>query len=201
MIRQTLRETTAPLVIGADGGARFAAALGLTLDHIIGDMDSLTPAEVTAFEAAGVSIHRYPEEKNETDLELALLFAVEQGCEQIRVLGATGGRLDQLLGNILLLALPALRGRDVRLVADNQATWLLFPGENNISGAEGDTLSLIPWSDEVADITTENLYYPLNHESLIFGPARGISNVMTAERACVRVGSGRLLAVHTMGRA
>lgn len=201
MVQQVLAAVPDAIVIAADGGAHIAAALGLKVDYIIGDMDSLEPDELAQFEAAGVQIRRYAEEKNETDLELALMFAAEQGIEQMRILGATGGRIDQMLGNIYLLALPVLVGRDVRLVAGAQETWLLEPGENLIEGAAGDTLSLLPLSGAVHGIRTQNLYYPLNDEMLPFGPARGISNVMTGAQARVWVREGHLLAVHTLGRA
>ncbi|MBZ0294977.1 MAG: thiamine diphosphokinase [Anaerolineae bacterium] len=201
MVRQALAAAPDATVIAADGGARIAAALGLQVDFVIGDMDSLDPDELAQLEAKGAHIRKYPEEKNETDLELTLTFATKQGVDWMRIFGATGGRLDQMLGNIYLLALPALNGRDVRLVAGSQETWLLETGENVVQGAAGDTLSLIPLSGSVHGIRTENLYYPLRDETLSFGPARGISNVMVEAQARVWVGDGRLLAVHTIGRA
>ena len=126
---------------------------------------------------------RHPAEKDETDLELALLWAVEQGANWLRMIGATGGRIDQTMSNIYLLALPILDGCDVKLVAGKQALWLARPGETRIGGAVGDTISLIPLNGTVRGVRTENLYYPLKDEDLYFGPARGVSNVMTAEEA------------------
>lgn len=188
-------------VVAADGGARIAAHYGLHVDAVIGDMDSLSPEELASLKADGARILPHPAEKDETDLELALVWAVEQGVTWLRVIGATGGRLDQIMSNIYLLALPVLAHCDVQLVAGKQAAWLARPGRTTIQGAAGDTISLIPLNGTVSGIVTENLYYPLVDEDLVFGPARGVSNVMTASEAAFTVREGTLLVVHTIGRA
>ena len=201
MVRRALNDAPDAWVVAADGGARQAGHYGRAIHTLVGDMDSLSASEIATVEANGAAIHRYAEEKDETDLELALILAAEKGATWIRVIAAIGDRLDQTLSNVYLLALPALRGLDVRLVAGKQEAWLLYPGENIISGAAGDTLSLLPISGAASGIRTENLYYPLRDETLTFGPARGISNVFQTAEARVRLSDGVLLAVHTIGRA
>lgn len=190
-----------PLVIAADGGARNALACNLTPDLVIGDFDSLTEAELRLLAAEGAVIERHPAEKAETDLELVLQAAAARGCQPIRILGGIGDRMDQTLANIYLLGLPALRDRDVRLVAGKQTVWLIRPGRNPVQGNAGDTLSLIPLSGAAHGIITEGLYYPLRGETLTFGPARGVSNVLTGPEATVTFTEGILLLVHTIGRA
>lgn len=201
MSRRVIAQAEGALTIAADGGVRVARDYGVPLQAVIGDMDSVEPHELEAQRAAGAEILSYPPEKNETDLELVLLWAVERGADWIRVLGAMGGRLDQTLANIYLLALPQLRQCDARLVSDSQQAWLLYPGEHTIQGAKGDTISLIPMNGEAHGVRTEGLYYPLRNETLMFGPARGISNVMDADEARVSLRAGLLLVVHTLGRA
>jgi len=201
-VEQALGAVESPLIVAADGGARMAAeSFGLTPDVILGDLDSLSSGELAAFEAQGVDVQPYPPEKDETDLEIALKWAVQHGATTIRVIGALGRRIDQTFGNVYLLALPELEAADARLVAGDQQIWLLRPGTHAVNGAKGDTLSLIPLTMEVTDIRTENLYYPLRGETLQFGPARGISNVLDGECATVTFASGLLLVVHTLGRA
>lgn len=200
-VRLALASVENPLVIAADGGARNALACDLTPHLIIGDFDSLTPAELRMFTANGADIQRHSPQKDETDLELVLLAAAERDCNPILVIGGIGDRLDQTLGNVYLLGLPALRGRDCRMVAGRQTAWLIYPGENTITGTPGDTLSLIPISDAVHGITTHNLQYPLKSETLRFGPARGISNVFTENSVRITFDDGILLIVHTIGRA
>ncbi len=200
-VRLALRQACDPLIIAADGGARHAWTLGLQPQIVIGDFDSLTEAELNTLIASGAEIRRHPVHKDETDLELALLAAAEQGCDLIRVIGGVGDRLDQTLGNVYLLALPALRGRDVRLVSGEQTTWLAYPGDLPICGGAGDTLSLLPIGGDVRGISTEALQYPLHNETLRFGPARGMSNVLLSDAARVRFEQGILLLIHTVGKA
>lgn len=186
------------LVIAADGGAEHAVQLGLSVALVVGDMDSISSATLTNLEQSGAEIQRHPPAKNETDLELALLAAVEHNAESIRVIGALGGRLDHMLANIYLLNLPRLAGRDVRFVAGTQTTWLLSPGEYGLPGDLNDLISLIPLTDAVEGITTRGLLYPLRDETLKFGPARGISNVICEASPSVRFRAGKLIVVHTM---
>ena len=57
-----------------------------------------------------MEVRRFKAEKDETDLELALLAAVDMGADEIKVIAALGGRLDHTLANLSLLALPQLEG-------------------------------------------------------------------------------------------
>src|SRR5690606_39715674 len=119
MVQRAISFAPDSLIIAADGGARVAAHFGLSIDAVIGDMDSLSEAEIATL-AAEAEILRYPEAKNETDLELALTYAVERGARWIRILGGVGDRLDQTLSNVYLMALPILQDCDVRMVAGKQ---------------------------------------------------------------------------------
>jgi thiamine pyrophosphokinase len=188
-------------VIAADGGARLAARLGLQPEIVIGDLDSLDPQERQALVEAGVRLQASPADKDETDLELALRLAVAGGAEQVAVLGALGGRLDMTLANVLLLADDRLAGVEVQLWHGEQTAWIIRPPGGELPGQAGDSLSLIPLGGPAAGITTHNLAYPLLDETLSVGPARGVSNVIRAAPASVRLAAGRLLAVHTPGRA
>lgn len=189
------------LVIAADGGARVARYYGFDPQVVIGDMDSLSADDLAFYADSGAEILRYPAEKDETDLELALHLAAERGATWIRVIGGVGGRMDQTIANIYLLGLDILDDRDVSIVAGEQEMWVLRCCEHVISGTPGDTISLIPVGGPVVGVTTEGLHYPLADETLHFGPARGVSNVLDGARGSVRVREGVLLVIHTFGKA
>ena len=201
MVQRCLDRAEAARVICADGGALHARALGLRPHTIVGDLDSLTPRQVDDFAAAGACIIRHPAEKDETDLELALLHCAEIGAESVAILGGLGGRIDQTLANILLLTHPSFSELGIIVVDGEQTTRLLAPGTHTVVGRVGDTISLIPLSASADGITSDNLKYALDGDSLQLGPARGISNVMLAEQAHIRLRRGLLLLVHTVGRA
>lgn len=185
MVNRALSDSANAHIIAADGGARIAWHYGKSPHTVIGDMDSLSESELNKLRDDGATILQYPPEKDETDLELALKFAAEKSATTIRIIGAIGGRFDQMLANVYLLSLPELRECDVALVAENQMLKILYAGKYHLQGSAGDTVSLIPMGGDVLNITTQGLQYPLTQETLYFGPARGISNVMLSAQASV----------------
>ena len=184
------------LIIAADGGARHCAALGITPDVAIGDFDSLNAAELDALQARGVQIMRYPERKDYTDLELALQHAVALGASEIIVLGALGARWDQTLANLLLPGAAGFEHVRIRLVDGAQEIMLARPGIPLVlTGRPGDTISLIPLSDDALGVQTTGLEYALDAETLYFGATRGVSNVLVNSTATISMQEGLLLCV------
>lgn len=188
----------AQLLIAADGGLKHLRALGRQPDVLVGDMDSVAAEEVKALEAAGVSVQRHPVDKDQTDLELALLEAAARGADAVEVLGGLGRRWDHSLANLLIPALPALAGIRVEFLHGEQRLFLIRAG-TDIAGAEGTRLSLIPVGGVAEGVRTEGLAFPLAGKRLSFGSSRGVSNVMEGARARVGVGAGLLLCVISTG--
>jgi thiamine pyrophosphokinase len=181
-------------IIAADGGGRHCLALGLVPAVVIGDLDSLTQADLAALKAQGAKIVQFPVRKDFTDLELALSHARSLGADEILILGALGARWDQTLANVLLPA--AFPDLNIRLVDGNQEFFYIRAGETlTVSGRLGDTLSLLPLGGDAQGITTEKLEYPLHSERLQLGSTRGISNVLLEEEAQISLRTGFLLCV------
>jgi thiamine pyrophosphokinase len=183
-------------IIAADGGVRHVLSVGRVPDVVIGDMDSISDEDREKIESAGAKFLTYPIEKDETDLELALLYAAQNFHEDIVVLGALGGRLDQMIANILLLAHPGLNRRVIHLVEEKQEATLVVHSKN-INGIQGDVVSLLPIGGDVIVEKTIGLKWKLDNEHLYLGLTRGISNVMIAEQASIFLKRGRLLCIHT----
>lgn len=200
--RALLRESD--FIIAADGGARHALALGRTPNIVIGDLDSITKEESDALslskggkmEQVGVEIIQYPRDKNETDLELAIQHALTLNAEQIIILAALGGRLDQTLGNIALVSnVQCSTSSNVRL--DDGIEEVFFCREQvQVNGTNGDIISLIPWQGEVIGVVTTGLKWTLQNETLYPQKTRGISNEMMNDTATIQIKSGLLLIVH-----
>ncbi len=201
------------IIVAADGGSLHALDAGIVPSVVIGDLDSLSPNLLRRLESERVTFYSAPVDKDETDLELALMWAVAQpGVEEVVVLGAFGGRPDQALANLLLLAHPALspgepasvEGREESgggcrvWMVDGAWTVVLIRGEATLEvrGCAGDRVSLIPLGGQAEGVTTDGLVFPLHDETLSFGPARGVSNRLVDAVATVSVRCGLLWCFH-----
>ena len=185
----------ADLVIAADSGLEQAGRLGLTVALLVGDLDSVSEAALAAAGEAGTRIGRHPVDRNATVLDRAWAAARREGASLVVVVGGAGGRIDHLLANALLLASPAwadleiewLIG-DARIVAVHSEAWF--------SGQPGDLLTILPIGGPASGVSSEGLQFKLADDILPVGSTRGVSNVLTEERAVVRLSSGVLLAIH-----
>jgi thiamine pyrophosphokinase len=182
-------------ILCADGGTRHASSLHLQPALVIGDLDSAGEATLQALRAEGVAIEQHPRDKDETDLELAIARALEMEPEEIVIVAALGGRLDQTLGNIALLSSIRHPSPDIRL-DDGVEEVLLCRDQSRVHGRSGDIVSLLPWQGAVGGIHTTGLKWSLRDETLYPEKTRGISNEMTGHTASIQVRSGMLLVIH-----
>jgi thiamine pyrophosphokinase len=192
-------------VAAADRGALGAERIGFQPDLVVGDLDSLPAADLARLRGLGAGIEQAPAEKDESDLELALLTAAARGAARIVVLGAFGGsRLDHAIANLLLLAHPDLIGRPISLLDARARVRLLraptadgLAARCELPGTVGGLVSLLPVGGSAEGVATEGLRYELRDESLALGPARGLSNVRTRAEAAVSLRRGLLLVIET----
>lgn len=189
----------ADLVIAADGGAASLDRLGLRPDLMVGDLDSVDATLVEHLAAAGTRIERHPVDKDASDTELAVEAAFEAGAHAVVILGAMGGRrLDHELANLLLLADPALAGRDLRAVRGGTVARAIHAGERLVLGAEpGNLVTLLPVGGDARGVTTEGLRWRLDEAVLRLGRSRGLSNEVIGEPASVRIDEGTLIVIET----
>jgi thiamine pyrophosphokinase len=181
-------------VIAADGGAELARMLGLSVDLVVGDMDSISAETLAGIE----HVERHAVEKDATDLELALVAALRLEPERVLVLDGGGGRLDHLLGGLLLLGQEAYAA--VRVDAQFGAAAVhVVRGERTLHGEPGELISLMAVHGPATRVVTNGLVYPLRHETLEPGSSRGISNVFAAPEARIALERGVLLAVRPSG--
>jgi thiamine pyrophosphokinase len=183
-----------PTVIAADSGVVEAMRLDLSIDRVVGDMDSAPPALVAALEADGVAVERHPADKDASDLELAIEFALREGAGQLLILGGDGGRLDHLLGTALLLAAERWGGARIDAVL-GAALVHVIRDERRLDGEIGELVSLFAACGTASGITTEGLRWQLSNEALFPGSTRGLSNEFAEPRARVRVREGVVLAI------
>jgi len=192
---------SADFLIAVDGGHRHMRSLGLIPSLVIGDLDSMPNSDVQQLQDAGVEFLRFPSEKNETDLELALLEAAARGYLNILIVAGLGGRLDQTLGNLALLRLSSLTNCHIKMDDGCEEVWDLKGGQDpkglKIVGEKGEVVSLLAFNSIAEGILTEGLKYPLTGEDLLPYQTRGISNEMLGSVARVSLSAGELIVIHT----
>jgi len=188
-------------VIAADSGVQVATALGLHVDLLVGDLDSADPASVDAAIAGGTTVERHPAEKDATDLELAFDAALARGARRIVLVDGGGDRLDHLLGNLTLLASPALAGVRVEAYAGTARLAVARGGEPavEITGEPGSLVTLLAAGGPARGIVTDGLRYPLRCEELAPGTTRGVSNELVGRSGSVGLQTGTLLVVQPFG--
>lgn len=169
-------------IIAADSGYDHLKKIGVKPDIMIGDMDSVSGG----YEAD--EIVRLNVMKDETDTEAAAALAAERGADEILLLGAIGSRADHSFANMLLL--KKLSDMGISACAANEKNEIYFLDKTlTLKGKKNDLVSILPLC-ELCGVTTEGLFYALSKETLHFGAARGVSNVMTAEECSISAESG-----------
>lgn len=187
--------TSEDYLIAVDGGLKHFEQFALRPHLLIGDMDSVKPARLRKLRNHPIEILRYPADKDETDLELAVLAALGRGFRTILIIAATGGRLDQTLGNLGLLSrFP--ENIAAKLESGSEEV-MLCRDRVRIDGQPGDLVSLIAWGMPAKGVTTTGLKFPLNREPLYPDQTRGISNIMLLDHAEIKITQGNLLCIHT----
>ena len=193
-IREKLGETNAPIIICADGAARYLRSLDIAPEFIIGDMDSIDDDTMRYFDKRKTTILTYPGNKDETDTQLALEYALKLKPDEIFIFGALGGRIDHSLANITLLIMGVKQGVDVKII-DEICELFIVNQQGVVKGKAGDTVSLLPLSSEVAGITLEGFEYPLSDGVMEIGVPYGISNRLIDKKGIITVKSGYLLVI------
>jgi thiamine pyrophosphokinase len=181
--------------VAADSGLDLALEMGLEPHLVVGDMDSLSRPSMLD-EWPEERVLRFPVDKDETDTEIGLRVLHERGYDEVTVLGGGGGRLDHLLGVLMLFE----RDPPPSLWLTDHEEIRLIAGECAFQAPAGQTVSLFPWGGPASGMSSEGLQWPL--DGLSFRPGyAGISNRVTAPPVRIRVHRGRLLMVRLFDRA
>ena len=184
-------------IICCDGGMHHAKALGITPDYIVGDFDSVRPEVLEEYRNMGISIRQFPTHKNETDMQLGMLLALELGATELVLIGGIGDRFDHTLANAHLLLY--LLKKSVRGILVNEKNRVeLIDKEVTLHGQAGDLVSTIPLSMLVEGVTLEGLEYPLvDYDLALDDKLVAVSNVMTGTEAKVKIRKGYLFVMQT----
>ena len=194
-------------VISADSGYAHARSLGLHVDVLIGDFDSIQRTDLAIAEQSGTRIVGHPVDKDATDLELALELAAESTPDEIVVVaGGEGDRIDHFITTVSLLCDPRFSGARMSGWFGRARLIVVRPGQPaflqqvrsdapGTDSANGMFVTLDPITDEAIGVTTTGLKFALNNATLHRHRTRGVSNVFVGPSASVHITDGALLVV------
>lgn len=199
--RSFLKTEKIDKVIAVDAGLESAEALGLVPDYIVGDFDTVDALVLERFRRMPFIVwEQHKPEKNETDTELARSRALTLGCDKILFLGATGGRIDHMLGNLHALYACMESGIEAYVVDRQNRVCLLDEGKTFYrSSLWGKYVSFLPYTEEVKGITLDGFRYPLHEKDIRRGQEVGlcISNELAEETATLSFREGILICVES----
>ena len=171
-----------PLVVVLDSAIHRVLDLNIKVDVLLGDFDR-------NFDAKNIRKEQYPIEivytpdQNKTDLEKAFEYLIGRGFPAVNVVWATGRRADHTITNITNIV--RFREQLKIVIIDDYSKIFLLPKIYEKWYPKGTPISLIPVGT-ASEITTQNLKYMLDNESLTIGYRTGSSNEV-AEDGMVKI--------------
>lgn len=176
------------LIICADRGYDIAAAAGVTPDIVVGDFDS---SERPVPE--GIRVIRVDPVKDDTDTILACDTAIEEGCDEIRLYCATGGRPDHTIANIQTLEYLRVRGVHGIIIGDRFRMYLVHEREEVIPAFSG-YVSVFSYG-ETCMVSEYGMKYNLVRYRLDNAFPLGVSNEVAENEGHIIVHGGTALVV------
>ena len=172
-------------LIAADKGYEALRAAGIAPDLIMGDFDSL------GYTPEGENVLSHSPIKDDTDLMLAVRWAMARGWRRFVIYGALGGhRLDQTVASFQTLRYLADHGAAGRLVGDGWNVVLLRNGALRFPASAAGWLSLFASGNKARGVTLRGLKYALTDGTLTCGLPLGVSNEFLGQEAAIRVADG-----------
>lgn len=177
------------LLIAVDGGLNICMLCKFKPPIIIGDMDSVTNEAIAAF--PNIEKLTFPPDKDQTDIELAIEYALSQQPTNIVLYAVTGFRLDHSLSNMLFLS----RHRGILSIETHQETlFCLTNSKTTIETLPGQTLSFVPLNGPAKGITTHGLKWELENR-ILDKSFMSLSNEAVGNRIEITYESGDLLCI------
>lgn len=175
--------------ICADSGMKNANLLSIIPHVVIGDFDSFKdPVPDTAIKI----IH--PPEKDKTDTELAVEYALEHNFDEIEIWGGTGGRLDHTIANIYIL-LKIYKAKANGALKDGKNKAIITDANISVLKEDEDYVSVFPLFGSAEGVTLVGAKYPLVSHKLSAGDILGISNEIVGNRIDISLKRGWLLII------
>lgn len=183
------RDITENFVICADGGLD---KINKKPNILIGDFDSCTK------DTENIEKLQYNTDKDQTDGELCVDFAIANDFENITFYGVLGGRIDHQLCNFALLSQATKKGAKVLAKERDCNIHFLQEGLFELQTKKNATISIVPFGDSVEFLKSENLKYSLDNLKIEKNHTRGISNVAMDSNIQIETKCGTALLIEIL---
>ena len=185
------------LKIAADGGYNNALRLGVKVDILLGDFDSIGEYKTDE----DVEIIKVPAEKDFTDTQMAVETAIARGADEIVIIGGLSGRLDHTLSLMGILEdLTELGVHAIALSGNNRIRYIKSTS-TLIPRSGYKYLSLIAADKKVRGVSAEGCKYPLKNATLTTRLQFAVSNEIVENCALISVKRGGLFIVESRDSA
>ncbi|MGD6833268.1 thiamine diphosphokinase [Sutcliffiella halmapala] len=184
--------------VGVDRGVHYLLEQTIIPQKAFGDFDSVTAAELDEMKRKISDLDMFPSEKDETDTELAINWAMAQKPTSITMFGVTGGRLDHFLGNVQLMLKGIQNGITIEIQDKQNILTLVNPGQYSIRKDENlPFISFLPITPTVSGITLDGFKYPLKNRNIKWGDTLCISNELDTENGTFSFKDGILMMIRS----
>ena len=179
------------LIFGVDGGTEFLYRLFLVPTHIIGDFDSIKSSTKERAKRDGARVLAFDEDKDETDLEIALKTAKEFQADSITIVGGEGKDLDHLFSN--LLCISSFNDKEVtKWITKTEC--IIFSDQKIYDAEENKIFSILPLTD-LKNLTIKGSKWDIEDETIPYGSSKTLRNVATRNTLEVHCKSGKFCLV------
>ncbi|MGN0331795.1 MAG: thiamine diphosphokinase [Lachnospiraceae bacterium] len=186
-------------IIGVDKGMEFLYRHDIMPSYIVGDFDSVDQKIADYYRnETQVPIREFNPVKDASDTEIAIRLAMALGCEEMLILGATGGRVDHLWANVQCLAIPFKAGVNARIL-DSQNSIRLIGCETVLKKEEtyGPYFSVFPLGQEVYNFSITGAKYPLKNHTLTAYDSLCVSNQIEEDQVVISFMDGIVVLMET----
>lgn len=190
------------MVIAVDGGLAAVEKMGIKPDVIIGDFDTVSPKILKKYKTeSDAEIIQLIPEKDDTDTEAAVCYAIEHEIRTIDILGATGSRFDHTYANMFLLKRACEQGVTIQLYTGLSKIYLIHgKKEYNRQDFFGKYISFLQFDGSALGVTLKGFKY--NVSDFDFDTEKtyrlGVSNEPLEESASITIREGYMLAVESL---
>lgn len=185
------------LVVCADGGADLVVKADCIPGIVIGDLDSIEKNTLNKLKDYKVKFIKFPTKKDKTDTELAIDYVIEEGFNEIILLGVTGTRLDHTLANIFLLYSLLQKGVKATIIDDHNEIFIT-KDELVLYKDEKKYVSIIPFNGDLLGVTLKGFEYEVEKKNIKFSSTLGISNTLISDTGIIKVEDGVCLVIKSI---